>query len=386
MALYHSIQLLLDGEFKKQPLPKFNLQLDSTDDFAIYTNAQAISVHQVKAKISPYRSAFTKALDKSSKVCTDCSNATKRYFHIAQKIDDDSDYLNDAGACVEFYAYNGKKFCQISEIESLTHGLIKSYLIKNSLPCTQILIEKKYCHLSEMISSHVVKIHAKIHAGQSQNFAAYTHVIESEKIRTLLETDFNDCADEEYILLKLRSTFSDAFECYVADDEADFNQEEIKRAELAFNFIYGLDDARLKNVLASLRPHAPSDQLRIEDLQEYADIVMSIAENIVLRDIPHYCKNQKKYLPTAMRLEKNRISFYKRELARQIQENPYLVSLLFEFNVFIATGSLSNLEMEEELERITSLPEVEKMNEYNIVKKVSMHIISKDIAERELND
>jgi hypothetical protein len=51
--------------------------LDSTDDFAIYSDGIAISVHQVKAKASHYRSAFEKALNKSSKICIDCCPNTK---------------------------------------------------------------------------------------------------------------------------------------------------------------------------------------------------------------------------------------------------------------------------------------------------------------------
>jgi hypothetical protein len=55
IALFHSIKLLMDGSFEGKEVKKFALQLDSTDDFAIYVDGIAISIHQVKEKDSNYR-------------------------------------------------------------------------------------------------------------------------------------------------------------------------------------------------------------------------------------------------------------------------------------------------------------------------------------------
>ncbi len=60
IALFHSIKLLVEGSFDGKEVKKFALQLDSTDDFAIYSDGIAISVHQVKAKASPYGSPLEK--------------------------------------------------------------------------------------------------------------------------------------------------------------------------------------------------------------------------------------------------------------------------------------------------------------------------------------
>jgi len=53
IALYHSLKLIHDGDLD------FELQLDSSDDFAIYKNEKLHTAHQVKAKISKYRSKRT---------------------------------------------------------------------------------------------------------------------------------------------------------------------------------------------------------------------------------------------------------------------------------------------------------------------------------------
>ena len=52
VALYHSLKLILDGDFD------FDLQLDSTDDFAIYRNGKLHTAHQVKAKVGKYRKNY----------------------------------------------------------------------------------------------------------------------------------------------------------------------------------------------------------------------------------------------------------------------------------------------------------------------------------------
>lgn len=386
VALYHSITLILDEQFNGFPIADFSLQLDSTDDFAIYVGADAISVHQVKAKSSSYRSTFETALEKSSKVVTDCTPTTSRYFHVAEKLNDDTDYKNAAGGVVKFYEYeNGEKFCPLSDIEAITKSKIQSYLTKQNLPATNILIEKKYCCLSELISSHVIKVHALIHAGATQNNAAYNNVINSGTILQLLERNYNDDCDEEYVLLKLRSAFADTFEEYIADEQGEFGSKEVERSKLVFDFIYSLDNLTLKSVLASLRPHNPTDVLRVEDIQNYADIIMAISREMILADLPHYRKGDGKYLPTAMRIDQPRASYYRRHLNKQISTNPHLVNLLFEFDTFIATGNLPNLIVEEDLEKITDAPGMRSKSKDNIVKMVSLRVISKDVAQGELN-
>lgn len=385
VALYHSISLLLDGSFNGKDVNEFTLQLDSTDDFAIYVNSVAISVHQVKAKISVYRSAFIDALDKSSLVCIDCTPETKRYFHVAQPLNDESDYKNPFGGLVTFYEYNAtQKFCPIGEIESISKLKIREYLKKHGLVATEILVEKKYCQLSELISNQVIKIHAAIHAGLREDSAAYSLTIPSKQIILLIEKEYRDAEDEEYILFKLRSDFANTLEQYVLDDET-FTKAEILRAQTAFHFLYSLDDFQLRRVLTSLRPHDRDEILSFEDYQNYADIVMTIVCEMILHDVPHYGKGMSKYLPTGIRLEARRASLFKKKLLKQIQDNPHLINLLFEFDNFIALGDFSDLVVEEMKEKITCTG-INDMRRFNIIKSVEMRIISRDIAQKELND
>jgi len=386
VALYHSICLLCDKSFLGNPLASFHLQLDSTDDFAIYDQGKAVSVHQVKAKISPYRSGFEKALSKSCQINTDCNAATQRYFHIANEIDDASDYMNLAGGVVKFYQYDGDAHCKLEDIEEFTRRKIKEYLVKNCLPYTDILLERKYCHLSELITSKVIEIHAAIHSGDTQNHAAYTQTIPSSDLENIVLTDFNAMNDIPYALIKLRMTVSYAFEWYVATNTEYFSTEQIKDCGAIYRFIYGMHDDDLQRVMHSLQPHGNTSNIfRPDDIRGYIDIVIEITRKISLSGLPHYLKDLKRYLPTSVTLKDRWAPSFKRELLEQIRTNPKLASILYEYNTLI-TGSDTHGEitMVGSSDKITSVHQRQNLAA-NIVREIPVSIISTEAAKKELN-
>ena len=385
VAIYHAVKLLIEGVDVGNHDDCFDVALDSTDDFAIYRSTKAVSLHQVKAKNSKYRSTYANALEKASRNNTDCDGNTQRYFHIAIDIDNADDYLNSAGVKVSFYDYDEKKYCPIEDIEKKTCDQIKKYLNMLGLCSTPILIDKKYCHLSELASSHVIKIHGLIHAGQSQNDAAYNNRINSKALVEILHTDYNSNADEEYVLLKLKSTFADAFERYVAAEETQLSDIQIDRTKLAFDFIYSLEKTSVKKVLDSLLPTSSDNHIRLEDVQNYADIITNITCALTLRDIPHYANREHKYLPTALHLLENRIPFFRKELLRQIRGNANLSHILYEFNKLIVGGNASNISVRCEYEKITELSDSSDKNDNNITKEFTVSVVSRQTAEGELN-
>lgn len=386
VALYHSICLLCDKSFLGIPLANFDLQLDSTDDFAIYHQGNAVSVHQVKAKISPYRSAFEKALSKSSKIDTDCNAATQRYFHIANEINDATDYTNSAGGVVKFYQYGADSHCKLEDIEKFTITKIEEYLVKNSLPCTEILLERKYCHLSELITSKVIEIHAAIHGGDTENHAAYTKTIASSDLENIVLTDFNEVSDIPYTLIKLRMTVSYAFEWYVANNTEYFSTGQIKDCGAVYRFIYGMHDDDLQLVMQSLRPNGnESDIFRPDDILGYIDIILEITRAISLNGLPHYLKDLKRYLPTSVTLKDRWAPGFKKELLERIRTNPKLASVLYEYNTLI-TGSdtHSEITMVGESDKITSIHRRQNLAA-NIIREIPVSIISTEAAKKELN-
>ncbi|ETZ12343.1 hypothetical protein AJ90_22965 [Vibrio parahaemolyticus M0605] len=98
VALYHSLKLILDDDLD------FELQLDSSDDFAIYKAGKLHSAHQVKAKISKYRSGYAKALEQSTLIEYDKAKGTTRYFHVSVPLENTDDHIGNNGETVKFYA------------------------------------------------------------------------------------------------------------------------------------------------------------------------------------------------------------------------------------------------------------------------------------------
>lgn len=384
VALYHSVQLLIDSAFQGSELPEFQLQLDSTDDFAIYSNGLAISIHQVKAKISPYRTTFTKALGKSSLVETDCTSTTKRYFHIASKIDDDSDYVNSSQAVVEFYKYGTNSYCKLDEIESVTKKKIAEYLEKHGLSSSQKLVDRKYCYLSEFISARVVKIHSLIHAGDTQNHAAYTETIQSHELVNLIRADYKSEVDVPYILKELRMMFASTFEGYVVTNSY-FNSNQVDALGKVFRFVYQMDDATLLSVMHSLRPSERGDNIREDDLQNYMDVISEISRAIVLAGLPHYSNKSKRYLPTSLKLSNRKIAYFRDGLLDQIRANPRLANVLYEYNTLI-TGTEDHeiVNVRGQSDKITNVAGTDNFAN-NIVQEFPVSIISMKTAQGELD-
>lgn len=386
IALFHSIKLLMDGSFEGKEVKKFALQLDSTDDFAIYVDGIAISIHQVKAKASNYRSTFEKALNKSSKICIDCCPNTKRYFHIANEIDDPSDYENEKEAIVEFYNYGEDYYCKLDQIEGVIKGKIEEYLNKNSLENSLLLVEQKYHYLSEMITSKVIEIHSFIHQGVSQNKAAYENTINSDLILEILITDFNLIQDIPYEMRRLRNLFADTLENYVCESNEYFTIQQIGLFNEVFKHIYKMDDAELEYIKQSIRLSS-SDQIRNDDVSTYAEIITDISANIVLVDLPHYSKDSKKYLPTALKLQDRRAESFKTKLIEQLRSNNLLVKILYEYNILISGSEVhKNIEINAYNDSVTRITIDENKAENHILKELPVKVICTNAAQSELNN
>lgn len=386
IALFHSIKLLLDESFEGKEIKKFALQLDSTDDFAIYVDGIAISVHQVKAKASNYRSTFEKALNKSSKICIDCCPHTKRYFHIANEIDDCRDYENEKKAIVEFYKYGKDYYCKLDRIEEIIKEKIEEYLNKNSLESSLILIEQKYHYLSELITSKVIEIHSLIHEGVSQNKAAYENTIDSDLLLEILITDFNLVQDLPYEMKRLRNLFADTLENYVCDSNEYFTNVQINLFNEVFKHIYKMNDEELEYIKQSIRLSS-SEQIRNDDISTYAEIITDISATIVLVDLPHYSKESKRYLPTALKLQDRRAESFKTKLIEQLRSNNLLVKILYEYNILIS-GSEVHKAIEintynDSVARVT-IDKIEAEN--HILRELPVKVICTSIAQSELNN
>ncbi|UUI59416.1 ABC-three component system protein [Aeromonas salmonicida] len=199
IALYHSLKLIYDDDLD------FELQLDSSDDFAIYKNGKLHTAHQVKAKISKYRSGYSTALEQSTLIEYDKIKETPRYFHVSVQLDNTDDHKGASGEIVKFYRYGDNFHCGLGEIEGLTKTLIKKICDKQSITVSDNLINFNYCLLSEKISTKAIHNHKLNQVdGVSANKAAYEGRINARDILEELLAE-NPYQNRDYYAVELKA-------------------------------------------------------------------------------------------------------------------------------------------------------------------------------------
>lgn len=386
VALYHCVKLLVDKSFQDKPFESFELQLDSTDDFAIYINGKVVSAHQVKAKLSEYRSEYVKAIYKAACVVKDCDDDTVRYFHVAKEIDNFDNYISTDGKCVEFYSYGDVKYCLLSKINALIDEQIEKFLDKNSIIRSKNLILEKSNLLSELITNQVILIHNLVHNGQTQDYAAYHNKIESSIFLKLLTSAPLSYTDKTYQALVTKERMATILENEFYNNLEEFSEDQIEYISNVFRFIYSLDDSLAIKMHTSLQPHRENSVSTNDDIRDYLDVIAEIPHMPRLLDLPHYSKKMNKYLPTALTIKngRKRNTSFQEELKKHISENGTLATLLYEYNNIIASQIAETTSITATSEKITTAPHKEN-NIHHIVREFSLRILSIDEAQGELN-
>ncbi|HCI9803417.1 ABC-three component system protein [Klebsiella pneumoniae] len=386
VALYHCLKLLTEKSFQQRIIDDFELQLDSTDDFAIYCDGKVISTHQVKAKLSQYRSEYVKAIYKAACIATDCDEDTIRYFHVAKKLDNFENYISNDGKIVEFYSYGDIKYCLLSKINELIDEQIELFLDTNNLIKTKNLIIEKSTLLSEFITNKVILIHNLVHKGQTQDYAAYHNRIASSIFLALLISPPLNRTDEVYHALLTKEKITNIIETEFYNDLDAFSERQIESISNVFRFIYSLNYNSSIQMHTSLQPHRQNNVINEDDVRDYLDVVSAISHIPNLIGLPHYSKKINKYLPTALTIRdgRRRNTSFQEELKKHIRDNSTLASLLYEYNNIIAYKVSDETIVSATSEKITTVNGT-KENNNHIVREFDLRVISTDKAEAELN-
>ncbi|OUH19869.1 ABC-three component system protein [Klebsiella pneumoniae] len=373
VALYHCLKLLTEKSFQQRIIDDFELQLDSTDDFAIYCDGKVISTHQVKAKLSQYRSEYVKAIYKAACIATDCDEDTIRYFHVAKKLDNFENYISNDGKIVEFYSYGDIKYCLLSKINELIDEQIELFLDTTTL-------------LSEFITNKVILIHNLVHKGQTQDYAAYHNRIASSIFLALLISPPLNRTDEVYHALLTKEKITNIIETEFYNDLDAFSERQIESISNVFRFIYSLNYNSAIQMHTSLQPHRQNNVINEDDVRDYLDVVSAISHIPNLIGLPHYSKKINKYLPTALTIRdgRRRNTSFQEELKKHIRDNSTLASLLYEYNNIIAYKVSDETIVSATSEKITTVNGT-KENNNHIVREFDLRVISTDKAEAELN-
>lgn len=382
VALYHCLKLINEGD------SNFQLQLDSTDDFAIYNDSKLVSAHQVKAKIGDYRSNYKDALEKSAKIELDRIAGIKRYFHISQPINDDSDYIGANKEPVEFYSYGKHRHCELDKIEGLTKQIIKDIYTRHSIIFDDGLVEANYCLASEKISSQALAIHSRIQKeGDTQRKAAYDNRIAAESILADI-TDSNPYERKDYFAVELKVRLHTHLEERLAESLPNMSDSTYERARRIFDLIKISEGGDFKILCQLMKPSEKFSRLQNADIRRYSELVHTFTVEPILKRLPHYLDSENKfYAPTALYLpDPTDKKYCTSDIISEIKDNNDLGRLLFEFNNLIAAKAIESFTIDTKytnyLDEI-SADEQDRIDS-NITKSLCISILTKDDAEARL--
>lgn len=382
VALYHCLKLINEGD------SGFELQLDSTDDFAIYKDGKLISAHQVKAKIGDYRSNYKEALEKSASLELDRVAGIKRYFHISQPINDHSDYVDSNCERVEFYRYGEDRHCELDKIEELTKLVIKEIYIRQIVIFDDSLIDANYCLLSDRISSQALAIHAKIqNEGDAQRKAAYENRVTAASILADI-TDKNPYERKDYYAIELKARLHAHLEERLAKSLPGMSDAAYERARRIYELIRLSGGGDFKTLCQLMKPSEKFSRIQNSDIRRYTDLVHTINVEPILKRLPHYLdSNNKFYAPTALYLpEPTDKKYCASEIIAEIKDNDDLGRLLFEFNNLIAAKAAESFIVDTKYTNCfdeSSIDDQDRIDS-NITKSLCISILTRDDAEARL--
>lgn len=381
IALYHSLKLIHDGDLD------FELQLDSSDDFAIYKKGKIHTAHQVKARISKYRSGYTNALEKSTLIEFDKIKGTNRYFHVSVPLDNTEEHEGENGEKVKFYKYDENPYCGLGEVEEMTKKIIGNIFDAKNLPSSEKIINFNYCLLSEKISTKAVEIHRINQENRvAANRAAYEGRIKSEDILNDILTE-NPHQDRDYYAVDLKVRLQSHLEERLDQALPTMNDATYERARRLSEHIRSIHASELKTLCQIMKPSERFQAVQVSDIRRYTKLIQSMSVEPVFNHLPHYLDSENRfYIPTALDIDESEEC--EADMIREMKNNSDLLRLLFEYNHLIASKSNNSFTFNTKFTHSDDLEDkkvIEKI-ESNIIKSLCINVVTKDDAEGRLND
>ncbi len=348
VALYQAIKMLCEN----QTIVNFYLKLEHLDDFVIFdAEGKAISVHQVKATQSTYRSKYIKALSDAAKIHSKhCNDETKRYFHVSVKIDDFSSYTEGLNTVLFYKYHDGTSHISPDEIDSYIEFNIKKYLKICGSHDSKELINYKFNKLDSLINSKVNFIHAiNQRREKSQYKAADTNPILFSEIKGCLDSVVTNAEDKTYILELFRTNFLLVIDDFIENGSAD--DEIVVEIARCKTIIASLEYLLLEKLFFSMDPKQTKvfANYSQNDVDRYINIICCLPSFISNNNIPHYNSiQQEKYLPSPLELSGiTRKRVFKKIVSNidAIRDNCSLLNVLYEFDNFIVSMREDELDL-----------------------------------------
>lgn len=381
VALYHSLKLIYDDDLD------FELQLDSSDDFAIYKNGKLHTAHQVKAKISKYRSGYTTALEQSTLIEYDKIKGTTRYFHVSVQLNNTDDHKGASGETVKFYRYGDSYYCGLGEIEGLTKGLIKNICEKQSITVSDNLINFNYCLLSEKISTIAIYCHKLNQVdGVREARAAYDNRIKASSLLADLLNE-NPYQNRDYYAVELKARLLTHLEERLDQALPTMSDATYERARRLCEHIRETPINELKTLCQMMKPSERFQDVQTNDIRRYTKLIQAISVEPIFNHLPHYLDSDNRfYVPTALDVDESEEC--ESDMIREMKNNGDLLRLLFEYNHLIASKAEASFTFNTKFTNSDDFDNKQATEkcESNITKSLCISVITKDEAEDRLND
>lgn len=381
VALYHSLKLIYDDDLD------FELQLDSSDDFAIYKNGKLHTAHQVKAKISKYRSGYTTALEQSTLIEYDKIKGTTRYFHVSVQLNNTDDHKGASGETVKFYRYGDNYYCGLGEIEGLTKGLIKNICEKQSITVSDNLINFNYCLLSEKISTIAIHCHKLNQVdGVREARAAYENRIKASSLLAELLNE-NPYQNRDYYAVELKARLLTHLEERLDQALPTMSDATYERARRLCEHIRETPINELKTLCQMMKPSERFQDVQTNDIRRYTKLIQAISVEPIFNHLPHYLDSENRfYVPTALDVDESEEC--ESDMIREMKNNGDLLRLLFEYNHLIASKAEASFTFNTKFTNSDDFDNKQATEkcESNITKSLCISVITKDEAEDRLND
>lgn len=371
----------------------FELQLDSTDDFAIYRNGILESAHQVKANIGKSLSCYIKALEKSSAIEFDRTENILRYFHVSVKLRDEDtvNFKGESGQYVQFYSYGDKKYCGLVEIEALTKEIIKEicdkYKDPNKYETSQKLLHYNYCLLSEKISTQALEIHRMVQdEGIKANQAAYENRITAQSLYDEIFNN-NPYNDTEYYAVDLKAKLINFIETKLEEDLTNMSTENREKIWRLHEHILTTDATKLVVLCQLMKPSERFSTIQRNDIRNYLNVIKLINIEPILEQVPHYLDAENRfYLPTALSFDDHQDC--RADIQEEMESNTDLLKLLFEYNNLIAYKLDNSFVIKNKYTHTDELSyqNVKDPIDSNITKPFCLSILNIEKAKEQLND
>ncbi|WP_201584271.1 ABC-three component system protein [Psychrobacter jeotgali] len=386
VALYHCLKLIIEG------YDDFELQLDSTEDFAIYRDGLLVSAHQVKAMVSEYRSSYKSALEKAAEIEGDRIEDSVRYLHVSVNLNDVNDYTADNGELVKIYRYGTKKYCGLGDIKGLSESLILEIFENNNveapLSTDESYLKTNYSAISEKISTNAIETHRKIQVDKiPKDEAAYCSRIH---VKDIISSLFNNNPYEniKYFTSTLKADLSDYMEEKIANNLNGLSNEQMIRARYLFEHIYKLEDEYLKRLCQLINPCENFSKVRDSDIFHYSSLIQKFCIDPVFDGVPHYRdKENNFYLPTAISLiDEDGTTQCINQIIKQAKNNNHLLQLLYEYGNLIASHTPKSFVVNSKITNISDQDTANSVEQYdNIIKPLHVRIVKINDAEELIN-